>query len=87
MVCGLLNKRGHAQDLKTNGAVVFRGFEISKDKATFGQAGREPGAQSAEAFLLQSCNGALLRLLSHPRLQVGQALELDPCEDRRRESA
>jgi len=37
------------KDLKTNGAVVFRGFEISKDKATFGQ--------------------------------VGQALELDPCED------
>ena len=35
-------KNGHAaQDLKTNGAVVFRGFEISKDKATFGQAGSE----------------------------------------------
>ena len=27
------------QDLKTHGAVVFRGFEISKDKETFGQAG------------------------------------------------
>lgn len=26
------------QDLKEYGAVVFRGFEISKDKETFGQA-------------------------------------------------
>merc|ERR1719361_2142701 len=37
------------KDLKTYGAVVFRGFEISKESAGFGQ--------------------------------VGQALELEPCED------
>ena len=30
----------YAQDLKMHGAVVFRGFDISKDKATFGQAGK-----------------------------------------------
>ncbi|CAE7772547.1 DGAT2, partial [Symbiodinium pilosum] len=28
------------KDLKTHGAVVFRGFEISKDKETFGQVGK-----------------------------------------------
>ncbi|CAL1140526.1 unnamed protein product [Cladocopium goreaui] len=37
------------KDLKEYGAIVFRGFEISKDKGTFGQ--------------------------------VGQALQLEPCED------
>eukprot|EP00931_Biecheleriopsis_adriatica_P124799 TRINITY_DN9999_c0_g1_i1.p1 TRINITY_DN9999_c0_g1~~TRINITY_DN9999_c0_g1_i1.p1 ORF type:complete len:496 (-),score=129.09 TRINITY_DN9999_c0_g1_i1:79-1530(-) len=43
------NLPGIYKDLKTHGAIVFRGFEISKESETFGQ--------------------------------VGQALQLEPCED------
>eukprot|EP00440_Ansanella_granifera_P058831 gb/GFBE01063771.1/.p1 GENE.gb/GFBE01063771.1/~~gb/GFBE01063771.1/.p1 ORF type:complete len:470 (+),score=129.12 gb/GFBE01063771.1/:1-1410(+) len=36
------------KDLKTYGAIVFRGFEISKDKTTFGDVGRALELESCE---------------------------------------
>jgi len=36
------------KDLKRHGAIIFRGFEISKDKTTFGQVGRSLQLESCE---------------------------------------